>query len=218
MTIDCRYVILDDKTTKGTTLPNEEDETLTYKDAQTASLYFHNTEEKKFERGERVTLQESDINFLENKMQSRVQRTAERKKINETALPHKRKLIDLKSKRHLEVYGKRAREWQKQTSKNSRVLKRSSTQGLHAAIDNFREKQEERLLAEKIAPMVEKYGENRLWEMNLRRKEQVESRLFKRDRGHLVENNCYMMIDDPQKQIPVVRRPKSSYTNYKPRE
>ena len=97
-------------------------------------------------------------------------------------------------------------------------MERPKSKNLHSAIDNYREKREQRELAEKIAPMCEKYGENRLWRMNLRRKEQVESRMFVYNQGNLVENNCYYVVDDPQRQIQVIRRPHSSYTNYKDRK
>lgn len=105
-----------------------------------------------------------------------------------------------------------------QQNKNSKILKRNNTQGLYAAIDNFREVKERRELIDKIAPIIEKFGEYKYWKMNLRRKELEEPRLFKLDKGHLVENKCYISIDDPRKEITVVRRPKSSYTNYKVRE
>lgn len=97
-------------------------------------------------------------------------------------------------------------------------MKRSNTQNLYSAIDNFREKREEQELWEKIAPVVDKFGESKYWKMNLRRKELEEPRLFKLDKGDLVENKWYIAIDDPRKEIPVVRRPKSSYTNYRNRD
>lgn len=182
------YVLLNDNPTKCNT-QTEENETDAYLDAQTASIYFHDTEERKFQRGDKILLQDSDIHTLESKMKNREIRSAVRKKRIEDKLDFKKKLVDFKSKRYLENYNKRSREWKKHESRSSQALKRTKSQNIHSAIDNYRGKREERDLAEKIAPMAEKYGENRLWKMNLRRKEQVESRMFKLNRGHLVENN-----------------------------
>ena len=49
-------------------------------------------------------------------------------------------------------------------------------------------------------------------------KAQIETRKFKIKKGNIVDKNCYIAIDDPAKDIPIVRRPGSSYTNYKVRD
>ena len=105
------------------------------------------------------------------------------------SLINNKKLIDLKSKRHLEQYKMRSRGWQIQNEKSAKMLKRDISNNLFSAIDNYREKREERELVDKIAPDVEKYGETKHWRVNLRRVEQVEPRMHKYDKGHLVENN-----------------------------
>ena len=186
-----------------------------YTDAHTASLYFHNSNERK---AEKIEINREDMNKLEIKMKRRETRSKIRKQATETRMNSKHKLIDLKSKRQLDLYDKRAREWKAQESKTKKVLKRNKTENLHSAIDQFRVKKEEREIAEKIAPMVERYGEQKVWKMNLRRDDQVESRLFKLQRGIDIENKPYWVMDNPRKQVPVIRRPKSSYTNYKRRD
>lgn len=211
------YVILNDKPSKQVQ-KEEDDKTLSYKEAQTASIYFHNSGVRKFERGEKILIQPSEVKYLEQKMQNRVKRTLDRKQTIESKMTMKQKLVDLKSKRQLENYKKRSRDWKMQESKSTKMIKRDNSRTLYSAIDNYREKREERELAEKIAPMVEKYGENRLWEMNLRRKEQIEARKTLHDKGDIFENNCYISIDDPLKEVEVIRRPKSSYSNYKRRD
>lgn len=211
------YVVLNTNSTKETTLLNE-DHTISYNDAQTASLYFHDTDQKKLERGSKITLDPNDVQYLENKMQNRENRTIIRKKLLESNLDMKHKMVDMKSKRYLETYKKRTREWNLHQKNTSKHLKRGPSRSLYSAIDNYREKREQRALAEKIAPMIEKYGENRLWEMNLRRKEQVEPRTFKHDLGNIYNKNWYYQVDIPQKDVEIIRRPKSSYTNYKNRD
>lgn len=180
------FVVLDDKSTKGTT---QNEDSMVYKDAQTASIYFHNTDERKFQRGDKVEVQTQDIINLKNKMINREKRSKIRSQYRDSKMDSKTKFVDLKTKRHLELYSKHSREWKNQEAKTSKIIGRPKTQNLHSAIDNYREKREQRELAEKIAPMSEKYGENRLWRMNLRRKEQVEARMFVYNQGNLVENN-----------------------------
>ena len=172
----------------------------------------------KFWRGEKVKIDSEEITNLKAKMENREKRTVNRKNEIERKLSANKKLVDLKSKRHLELYNKRSREWRQQELKVLKLMKRSKTQNLYSAIDNYREKREERELWDKIAPVVDKFGESKFWRMNLRRKELEEPRLFKLDKGDLVENKWYIAVDDPRKVIPVVRRPKSSYTNYRNRE
>ena len=138
-----------------------------------------------------MALQTQDISKLEAKMKNRETRTKIRKQITEAKMSNKHKLIDLKSKRQLKLYDKRVKEWRAQEKKVKKTLKRTRTQNLHSAIDNFREKREEKELAEKIAPIIEKYGENKLWRMNLRRSNQVESRILKLSKGNRMDNKPY---------------------------
>jgi hypothetical protein len=180
------YVILDDKSTKGTT---QNDESMEYKEAQTASIYFHNTDERKFQRGDKIELKAQDINILKNKMLNREKKSKIRSQLRDAKLDSKTKLVNLKGKRHLDLYNKRSREWRNQELKTAKKLHRTKSQSLYSAIDNYRNKIEQKELAEKIAPLNEKYGENRLWKMNLRRKEYVEARVFKYEKGNLIENN-----------------------------
>ena len=96
------YVILNQNSTFGTT--KAIDESLQYNDAQTATVYFHDTDLQKFQRGEKVPLNENDIYQLEVKLQNREKRSALRKQMHESKYSKNQKLIDLKSKRHLEQY------------------------------------------------------------------------------------------------------------------
>jgi hypothetical protein len=50
-----------------------------YKDAVTASIFFHDTEERRFNRGEKIQLKEQDIQQLEDKFKNRVNRSKQRK-------------------------------------------------------------------------------------------------------------------------------------------
>ncbi|CAI2359459.1 unnamed protein product [Moneuplotes crassus] len=195
-------------------LKTAESQISVYDDCQTASIYFHNSNRNV---GEKLSLQTQDLNLIEEKLKNREKRSKVRIKRTESRMNNKHKIIDLKTKRHLELYEKRTKEWEAQERKVSKALKRNRSQNLHSAIDNFRQKNEQKELAEKIAPVLEKYGENNLWKMNLRRCDQVEKRIFKLSKGDEFENKPYLLMDNPSKQVPVVRRPKSSYTNYNKR-
>lgn len=80
------YVLLKENSTEGTTYPGDDDETWVYLDAQTASIYFHNTNEKKFWRGEKVQIDSEEISNLKAKMENREKRTISRKKEIENKL------------------------------------------------------------------------------------------------------------------------------------
>ncbi|CAI2387856.1 unnamed protein product [Moneuplotes crassus] len=195
-------------------LKSTDDQMTTFEDAQTASIYFHDSNRN---IGEELFLETQDINLLEQKLKNRESRSKSRKQKIESQMSANHKIIDLKTKRHLELYKKRVKEWEAQERKVKKVLDRNKSENLHSAIDNFRLKKEQRELTEKMAPVLEKYGANKLWSMSLRRRDQIEKRIFKLSKGSRVENKQYLLMDDPAKEIQVVRRPKSSYTNYRKR-
>ena len=130
--------------------PNDDDDpTMQYNDNQTATIFFHETGVERAKRGQKVPIYEADLKNIEDRLKNRQNRSRQRKKRQESKMDKNHQILDLKSKRHLELYKKRSREWRVFNNQSSKMLKRSNTQSLYSAIDKFREKCEERELVDK---------------------------------------------------------------------